>query len=155
MKVYLVWDTSGSMHELGKRFIARSVARTLEQYFRLGYASLELKLVAWSDQAQFIDWSPEQDFPAKQLTAAGMANANSLIALLGPTPEGKIIFLTDGYWSPASAKELRRWKDRLPSDTVRVIKVGADANPLLKGEDVFAAESIFAALDGWLQGGES
>ena len=29
---------------------------------------------------------------------------------------------------------------------------GADANPQLKGPDVFAAEDFFAALDDWLEG---
>jgi hypothetical protein len=37
-------------------------------------------------------------------------------------------------------------------DTLRIIKIGTDANPQLKGTDVFSSEELFAALDGWQEG---
>ena len=63
----------------------------------------------------------------------------------------KFLLITDGFWSQDDAKALKRWKEGLQTDTLRVIKIGADANPQLKGADVFAAEDLFAALDGWLE----
>jgi hypothetical protein len=153
MIFHLVWDTSGSMAEWGKYFIARGVARAVEQYLRLGHGSAELKLVAWGNAARVVDWLPDQEFPPEMLVSAGTANAEALIALLGKQPGGKLLLITDGFWSQADAKALRRWKEGLKPDLLRFIKIGADGNPHFKGPDVFAAEDLFAALDGWLDGG--
>lgn len=153
MIIHLVWDTSGSMAEWGKYLIARGIARTMEQYLRLGYGYADLKLIAWSNEARVLDWCSDQEFPPELLLSEGSVNAKALVSLLGMEPGGKVLILTDGFWSPVDAKALKRWKECLQPDTLRVIKVGADANPQLKGRDVFAAEDLFAALDGWLEGG--
>ena len=153
MIIHLVWDISGSMAEWAKYLIARNVARTIEQYLRLGYARADLKLVAWGDEARVFDWHPDQEFPTEVLVPEGVANAKALITLFGKQPDGKVLLITDGFWSRTDAKELKRWKEGLQPDTLRFLMVGADANPQLKGADVFPAEDLFAALEGWLQGG--
>ncbi|GIW92907.1 MAG: hypothetical protein KatS3mg110_0948 [Pirellulaceae bacterium] len=153
MLIYLIWDTSGSMAESGKLWIARSVARAVEQYLRLGYGRADLKLIAWGDEARHVEWVAEDDFPLELLTAAGSSSAKALTALLGNQPGGKVLLLTDGFWSYPDAKELKRWKQSLPRDTVRIIKIGVDANPHLKGADVFKAEDLFLALHGWIERG--
>ena len=151
--LWLVLDASGSMAENGKRFIARSVARTAEQYCRLGYGSADLKLAAWRNEARLIDWNPNDEFPPEMLDCDGSTSARALLALLGEQPKDKVMLITDGLWARDDTKALKRWKDSLPPDTLRVIKIGADANPQLKGADVFIAEDVLAALDGWLEGG--
>ncbi len=151
--LYMVVDVTGSMAEGGKSLIARGVARAAEQYLRLGYGCADLKLIAWSCDAQIVDWSPDQEFPSEMLVSKGAANAKALIALLDKHPRGKVVIVTDGFWAQAEAKALKRWKESLQPDTLRIIKVGADANPQLKGDGVFAADELFAALDGWLEGG--
>jgi len=153
MIVHLVWDISGSMAEWANYLIARGLARMLEQYLRLGYAYADLKLVAWGDEARVLDWHPDQEFPPEMLVSEGAANAKALVTLFGKQPGGKVLLITDGFWSRADAKELKRWKESLQPDTLRLLMVGADANSQLKGADVFPAEDLFAALDGWLQGG--
>jgi hypothetical protein len=153
MKVHLVWDTSGSMGELGKLWIARSVARAIEQYNRLGYFRADLRLIAWGREARALDWNSDQEFPPELLVPTGSVNAKALISLCPAEPDSKIALLTDGFWTPADAREIRLWRENLPPDNLRVIKIGADANPRLKGSDVFSAEDFFAALDGWLEGG--
>jgi hypothetical protein len=153
MKVHLVWDTSGSMGELGKLWIARSVARAIEQYNRLGYSRADLRLIAWGREARYLDWNSDQEFPPELLVPTGSVNAKALISLCPAEPDSKIALLTDGFWTPADAREIRLWRENLPPYTLRVIKIGADANPQLKGSDVFSAEDFFAALDGWLEGG--
>ena len=153
MIIHLVWDTSGSMAELGKCLIARGVARTVEQYLRLGYGSADLRLVAWGSEARVLDLHSDHEFPPELPAAGGSANAGALVSLFGTEPGGRILILTDGFWPPEDAKELKRWKECLQPDTLRVIKIGADANPQLKGSDVFSAEDLFAALSGWLEGG--
>lgn len=153
MLIHLVLDTSGSMGEWGKLLIARGVARAMEQYLRLGYGSADLKLVAWSNEARVVDWRSDQEFPPEVLVSGGAANAKALVSYFGLQPSGKVLLLTDGFWSLADARELKRWKQGLQPDTLRVIKIGADANPQLKENDVLPVEDFFAALDGWLEGG--
>ena len=152
MILQMIWDTSGSMSKGGKNLMARGVARATEQYFRLGYGGADLKLVAWSNEARVVEWIPDQEMPQELLVCERAANAEALITLLGERPDGKVLLITDGFWSQGDAKALQRWKEGLQQNMLRVIKVGADANPQLKGADVFAAEDLFAALDGWLEG---
>lgn len=153
MKIHLVWDTSGSMGELGKVWIARSVARALEQYIRLGYCRADLTLIAWGSEVRVLDWTSDQEFPPELLATAGSANTKALSARFRPDPASKILLLTDGFWPQPDTRDMKLWSEGLPPNTLRVIKIGADANPQLKGKDVFAAEDLFAALDGWQEGG--
>jgi hypothetical protein len=141
------------MSEGGKHLIARGVARATEQYFRLGYGSADLNLVTWSKEARVVEWLTDKEFPPEMLVCEKAAKAEALITFLGEQPDGKVLLITDGFWSQDDAKALKRWKEGLQKHTLRVIKIGADANPQLKGADVFVAEDLFAALDGWLERG--
>jgi hypothetical protein len=153
INLYIIVDVSGSMSEGGKYLIARGVARAMEQYFRFGYGCADLKLVAWSKTARVVEWILNKEFPPEMLVCKKAANAKALITLLGEQPDGKFLFITDGFWPQDDAKALKRWKESLQQDTLRIIKIGADANPQLKGADVFAAEDLFTVLDGWPEGG--
>ncbi len=154
MKLHLVCDISGSMSDGGKPFIMRTLVTTVAQWALYGYGHAEITLCAWGSEARRIPaWGTRCEFPVELLSCAGTANSSSLIQLLGNKPDGKVLLLTDGFWSRDDTKNLKRWKDCLPLDTLRIIKIGADANPQLKGIDVFSSEELFAALDGWLEGG--
>jgi hypothetical protein len=153
MILHLICDTSGSTSGGGKHLIARSVGRAVEQYFRLGYGRACLKLVAWCKEARVVEWNPDEEFPPEMLICEGEANVEALINLLGEQPEDKVLLITDGFWSLDDVKALKRRRESLQQDTLRIIKIGADANPQLKGTNVFAAEDLFAALDGWLEVG--
>ncbi len=148
--LYLVCDTSGSMAEGGKCMLTRGIVRAIEQYVRLGCGTAEIKLVRWDTVAALVEWNPNDEFPEEFLQCGGSANAAALRELLRTESNGKILLLTDGWWSNDDAFALKKWKRTMPSDTLRILKIGADANPSLKGCDVFSAEEIFAALDGWL-----
>lgn len=138
------------MSDDGKPFIMRTLATTVAQWVWIGKGHTEITLWTWSSEVRCISsWSSKSEFPAELLSCGGSANSAALIQLLGDEPGGKILLLTDGFWSRDDAKTLKRWKDCLPSDTLRIIKIGADANPKLKGIDVFSPEEIFDALDGW------
>lgn len=152
MLIYLVWDTSGSMAEWGKHLVARGVARATEQYLRLGYGRGEIKLVAWSNEVRLFDWHADEEFPLEMLISKNPGDVKALITFFGTEPSGKILLLTDGFWSQADAREFQRWKECLKANMLRVIKIGADANPQLKGKEVFTAEDFFAALNEWLEG---
>jgi len=154
MILHLVCDISGSMGDDGKSFTMRTVTLSIAQWVRLGYALAEIKLCGWASETRhFPDWSTKDEFPAELLSCSGASNGEALIQWLGKTPDGKVLILTDGFWPRDEARALKRWKECLPSDTLRFIKIGVDAHPQLKGHDVFAAEDLFAALDGWLEEG--
>lgn len=159
MTLHLVCDISGSMSEEGKPFILRTVVTTVAQWLRLEYGLAEIKLCAWASEARYWpDWSIKDEFPAEMLVCKGAANGMALIELLGSELDGKVLILTDGFWTRDDAKALNRWQEGLPPNTLRIIQIGADANPHLskelKGARVFAAEEVLAVLDGWLQENE-
>lgn len=151
MTLFLVCDTSGSMSEGGKPFITRTAVMTIAQWMHLAGGQEQIKLCSWGSEAVFSDWSMTDDYPEHMLVCRGTSSASALTRLLGDSPDGKILLLTDGFWSSTEARHLKQWRARLRDDSVRVIKTGADANPQLKGSDVFLAEDLFAALDGWLE----
>lgn len=154
MIIHLVCDNSGSMSDGGKLFAIRTAVMAVAQWVRLGYARAEIRLCGWASETRhFPDWSTKDEFPAELLSCGGTSNGQALIQWLGETPNGRVLILTDGFWNLDEARVLKRWKECLPSDTLRFIKIGADAHPRLKGADVFEAEDLFAALDGWLEGG--
>lgn len=156
MILHLVCDNSGSMSDGGKLFTMRTLVMTVAQWIRLEYARVEIRLCGWASETRdFPDWSTKDEFPDELLSCGGTTNGKALIQWLGETPNGRVLILTDGFWNRDEAKALKRWKDCLPSDTLRFIEIGTDANPQLKGANVFAADDLFVALDGWLEGGES
>ena len=156
MTLYLVCDISGSMGDGGKQFIMRTAVMTVAQWVRLGYGCAEIRLCAWASEVHhFLDWSEKKEYPAELLVCGGASNGNALVQLLGEKPDGKVLLFSDGFWSRDDAKILKQWKNCLPPDTLRIVKIGADANPQLKGSDVFVAEDLFTVLDGWLEEGST
>jgi hypothetical protein len=154
MTLYLVCDVSGSMEADGKPFIMRTLVMAIAQWVRLGYGRADVKLCSWGSDATLLPhWNAEHEYPAQFLVCDGTSSWKPLIHLLGAKPDGKVLLLSDGFWSRDEAKIVKQWKECLQPDTLRMIKTGPDANPQLKGPDVFAAEDLFAALDGWLEGG--
>ena len=150
--LWLICDVSGSMLEAGKRLVVRGLVRQVEQYVRLSYAAeTHLKLVAWHTEATVIPWAPGDEVPPDIFECGGSADGAALVRLFpGPRTGNKFVFFTDGFWSENSRIAIRQWKAELDPNALRVIKIGADANPKLKGADVFESEAFFAAFDGWL-----
>lgn len=149
--LFLICDTSGSMSENGKNTLVRAIARTAEQLIRLGYHCADgIKLVVWNSAAEMVEWNPDDEFPESVLDCSGSANAAALCNLLDTVPGGAFLLLTDGWWSRDDARYLKRWKQAHQPGTLRIVKIGSDANPLLKGDDVFLPDDIFSVLEGWL-----
>ena len=139
------------MVEGGKRLIARGLVREVEQYIRLGYGTTtDIKLVVWNTDAKSIAWSPGDEVPLDLFDCKNSVDANPLVALIGNPSADRLLFLTDGFWSDESRVAIKRWKEELGQNALRIIKVGSDANPRLKSSEVFEAEEFFAAMDGWL-----
>lgn len=154
MTLHLVCDTSGSMSEAGKPFIMRTLVTSVTQWVLYGHGRTENTLWAWgSDACRISDWDTNSEYPDELLSCTGTANSLSLIQSLGDKPDGKVLIMTDGFWARDDARNMRRWMGGLPSNTLRIIKIGPDANPQLKGTNIFESEELFAALDGWLESG--
>lgn len=149
--VWLVCDTSGSMIEGGKRLIVRGLVRQVEQFLRLGYGPpKEVRLVLWAEQVNDHYWDPQDEIPGELFECTGSAKGKELVEFLGDSDGVKVLILTDGFWSDESRQAIEVWRSGLPKNTLRVLKVGADANPRLKGDYVFESEDFFSAMDRWL-----
>jgi len=137
------------MADYGKRFIVRSLVRQVEQYLRFGYAQHtdQLKLVLWNDAAVVTDWQPDDEVPGELLASRGSGNFAALTQLLATYvgAADRLIFFTDGY----GIEQPLSCHIAAPSNETRIIKIGPDANPRLAGSNVFEAENLMAALDGW------
>jgi len=141
------------MIEGGKRLIMRGLVRQVEQFFRLGYGrERDLRLVLWADEATVHPWDPSDELPVEMFNCGGSATGGPLSELLGAPMDAKILILTDGFWSDRTRQSIEDWKHRLPNNSIRIIRVGADANQRLQGDDVFDSEDFFSAMEGWLEG---
>lgn len=153
MKLQLVCDVSGSMGEGGKAFIVRTLVLAVAQWSRLNQAALDIHLCAWADRAWRLDqWTAAAEYPQELLDCGGGTSWPALIELLGQQPDGKILLFTDGFWSQDSARLVRRWREALAPDTLRIVKTGPDSHPQLKGPGVFTAEELLDALEDWRDG---
>lgn len=149
--LWLVCDASGSMIEGGKRLAVRGLVRAIEQALRLGYAAnTDLKLVAWSSDVKVLSWSTDDEVPFELFQCRGSATAEPLAEFMDARSADRFIILTDGFLSGSSPAALKRWTTQRNQNTLRILKVGTDANPKLQGPEVFEAEDLFAAIDGWL-----
>ena len=153
MSLHLICDTSGSLSGAGKPFIIRAVVTAIAQWGRFEAPAIELNLCAWTSEIrQISDWNAKKEYPSELLDCKGATNGNALVQFFSEKPDTKILMLTDGFWSQEDEKVIKLWKKQLPLDTLRIIKIGVDANPSLKGEGIFTVEDFFSALDNWLKG---
>lgn len=149
-KLYIVCDASASMLNGGKLLLVRGIVRTIEQYVRLGYAAVELKLISLSSGVKEIEWNPDDEFPTELFECEGAAHFASLPDVLDLTSGEKVLLLTDGCWVKEDIERLRLWKSKLPPDTIRIVKIGDDYSQFRKSDEVFPTDEIFLALDKWL-----
>lgn len=140
--------------EGGKSFALKNAVTTIAQWIRIEEVQTQIRLYRWAAEIQALpNWSDKDEFPVELLSGSGQCMGQSLIQMLGASPDGKILILTDGLWSLQETRALKRWHESLPAEALRFIKIGADLHPQLKWADIFAAEELIAALDGWLEGG--
>jgi hypothetical protein len=150
MTLHLVCDVSGSMGDSGKPFIMRTLVMAVAQWTRLGYGAAELMLSSWGAEVRgCADWNARMELPADLLACGGASDCEVLTRMLEEKRDDAFLLFTDGFWPQGADRQLRRWKACVPPGALRIVKVGADANPRLKGEHVFTAENLLAALDGW------
>lgn len=136
------------MVENGKPYITRTAVLTVAQLARLGYISTNLKLYRWSDRVEQEEaWTVKDEFPIPPDACRGKADTNAVTAMALPDGDHLLMF-TDGNWPLRELKALEAWRSAQPDGSVRIVKVGADANPRLTGAHVFDPEDILLAVDG-------
>ncbi len=148
--LWLVCDVSGSMVEAGKRFIASGLVREIELYVHLGYGGdRDIELIAWRDVPTRVEWSVQDEVPTALFECHGSSDAGALVRFLEveADEDDRVAVITDGFWTEESRAAIDRWRD---GGKLRIFTIGADANPRLKGAEVFDVEDFFAAMDGWL-----
>ena len=153
MTLHLVCDTSGSMGDGGKPLIVRTLVLAVAQWARFESASAELTLSGWGAHMRaYPDWHADLPYPEQLLACEGESNGESLTRMLEAHSADTFLLFTDGFWQ-GGEKQLKRWRGCLPPGALRIVRIGVDANPRIKGDCVFAAEDLLAALDGWPEGG--
>lgn len=148
--LWLVCDRSGSIREEARRFVVRNLARGVEQFVRLRPDTcLSVKLILWNDTVTVVDWAKDDEFPNYFLDCAGSLDASVLTAMSEISKSDKILIITDGSWSSDTTLEIDDW--RMQNNlSIRFIKIGSDSGARLVGPDVFSAENLVSALEGWL-----
>ena len=129
--------------------LLRGIARAVEQYFRLGYGRADIKLVLLNAKAVVVEWNPDDEFPEELLNCSGSLNLAELYSLLGSKPDGKILIITDGSWSQDDIHFVRKWIQKAPPDTIRIIKIGAETNRIWRKDELFSTDDFFSVFDSW------
>ena len=128
------------MLESGKRFIVRNMIRATDQYFRLQDRTPTLKLLTWSN-----------DTTLAAIGSSGSLSGTSLINALSSLSDSYYLMFTDGYWDSETQKQIKAWSQSVPPGRLRIVKIGEDANPRLKGPNVFSCEDFLCAVEGWVE----
>ena len=139
------------MLESGKRFIVRNMIRATDQYFRLQDRTPTLKLLTWSNDTTLVAWEPGQDVPDTAIGSSGSLSGTSLINALSSLSDSYYLMFTDGYWDSETQKQIKAWSQSVPPGRLRIVKIGEDANPRLKGPNVFSCEDFLCAVEGWVE----
>jgi hypothetical protein len=114
----------------------------------------EITLWAWGSEARRIpDWSTRSDF---RWSCFHARNCKWFVtdSTLGDKPDGKVLILTDGFWT----RDGTLMAGRLTAGHAARHPNRRGCQPAsfqgLKGAKVFAAEEVLAVLDNWLQADE-
>ncbi len=154
--LFIAVDTSGSMEENAKFFIAKNSVRTIEQYCRFGYSRLpfeniEIRLIKWDEKITPLQWHPDRELPAELTQCSGKADIKAMIEFIDSlAPNAKLLLITDGHWPYRELKKFKRVKNSR-NGAMRIIKVGSESSDSIdRIGEIFTPESLFDALDGWL-----
>lgn len=149
LTLQILADVSGSMLEGGKHMIVGGVVRATEQYVRLGYGCANLQLAVWDSSVCKMDWEPGQPLPEDLFECRKILEGDSFGRFLNSEHVDRVLLLTDGFLPKADIRAVKQFR-RCNPGALRILRIGGDANPQMKGEDVYTPEELIAAFDGWL-----
>ena len=147
--LWILVDASGSMTEGGKRYMVRNVARTVEQFVRLGHLNGAVRLAAFRNgEVWSVDWTPDDEFPLDSVFADFPSLTSDLRSFLeGLT--GRFLLVSDGFIDRKSASAITIWKAGLSENELFFVPVGGDAITGKHRDVAVKPEDLWRVVDAW------
>lgn len=147
--LWILVDASGSMTEGGKRYMVRNVARTVEQFIRLGYLRGSVHLVAFRNgEGWLVNWNVDEEFPLDMVFVDHPPSPTDLRSFL-ESATGRFILVSDGFIDRKSALTINTWKTKLPRNKLFFVLVGGDAVVGKHRDIAVKPEALWAVVDAW------
>lgn len=153
----IIVDVSGSMNEMGKIHLQRSLCRyaaQLRQIDREKYFDLDIRFYQWAQNVSEIVMQSDGDIPA--LNAEGFSKlcvlSDFLSQQLNNTGRLMVLILSDGNFPNSNIVSFKSQLSTFGDLIIRTVAVGADAD-LLKlkkistNNTVYLSENIASAID--------
>ena len=147
--LWILVDASGSMTEGGKRYMVRNVARTVEQFIRLGYLRGSVHLVAFRNgECWSVPWNVDDEFPLESVFVEHPLSPPDLRSFI-ENVTGRFLLVSDGFIDKKSARAITIWKTKLPKDKLFFVPVGSDAVAGKHRDIAVKPEALWAVVDAW------
>ena len=152
----VIVDGSGSMNEMGKRFLQRNLCRFISQLPLLDvrtYAELSFLFFRWTSSVAPLAIQDDGDLPV--LDAEGKADLGALAKMLKDMPENgrkrRVLVLTDGIFETSKIAEFKKETRSTGNLVLRTVAVGPDADliklkALSTNETAYLPENISSAV---------
>jgi hypothetical protein len=139
------------MLESGKRFVLSNLLYQFEHFLQLGYTNTtEIEVFILNDELKKLSLNAESGYKIEQDEFHHSLNISPLQDL-NLNVNDKIALLSDCSWNRTAKDALLNWSTELPSDSLRIIKIGDEpANLKVFDSTVYPVEDFFCAIDGWL-----
>ncbi len=153
--LYIIIDTSGSMIEGGKHFIARNFFIQLQQYIKYYTPNVNLKILSVNDETTEYSVSFEDEYPEELLNCKGKFNAEKTVEFLNTKfdkNQDKVLLITDDL-SYDNERTVKIWSADLKYDTVRIIKLDmteSEKNTTENRRNCYCVEDLFKILNNWI-----
>lgn len=147
--LWILVDASGSMTEGGKRYMVRNVARTVEQFVRLGHLNGSVRLAAFRNgEAWSVDWNVNDEFPLDSVFADFPSSTSDLRSFLEGVI-GRSLLVSDGFIDRKSALAITIWKAGLSGNELFFVPVGGDAIAGKHRDVAVKPEELWKVVDAW------
>lgn len=164
MDIYFIFDTSGSMDEMGKIHLQRNLARYAIQMPGLAQENCTdfvIRLYQWHQDISEITLQSDGDIPP--LTAKGSSRLVELSDFLSQhvhnSGVARVLILSDGNFPGSDTVNFQNQLCTFPDLIIRTVAVGSDAD-LLKlrklstNNTVYLPENIASAMNSTLFGSD-
>ena len=152
--VYVFIDVSGSMYEMGKRFLLRYLCRfinTLHKVYPQKYSTAKFSFFTWGESIEKIEIA--DDVPVLEI-----ANSSKLMDIISFCEKNnstiqKVLLFSDGYVDLDDFKKFK--KENKDNVLIQTIAVGEDSNlsklkEISSTNTVYLAENVGTAIDNLL-----
>lgn len=147
----VVVDTSGSMAEGAKLFIARGLVIKISQHSTLGYSMLRPRLYSWSNELKPNPWNSTEGYPELLMVAEGSASAPALVSHFQNSTEN-ILLITDGYLECQDLSTFKEWEKTREENSIRIIQLSEESERNKYRSPTHHADDLIPMLHSWCPG---